>query len=41
MNITKHCNEIEDKGFTIIKDFFDKNQLNKVKKSLLEMLNYI
>ena len=41
MDINKHCHEIENNGFTIIKDFFNKNQLNKVKKSLIEMLNYI
>ena len=41
MNINKHCKEIEENGFTIIKNFLNKKKLNNVKKSLLEMLNYI
>ena len=41
MNIKKHCKEIDENGYTIIKNFFNKSKLTKIKNSLLEMLNYI
>lgn len=41
MNINKHCKEIDENGYTIIKNFFNKSKLTKIKNSLLEMLNYI
>ena len=41
MNINKHCKNISSDGYTIIENFFSKKQLDKVKSSLLDMLNYI
>ena len=41
MNIKKHCKEIDENGYTIIENFFNKSKLTKIKNSLLEMLNYI
>ena len=41
MNINKHCKNIYSDGYTIIENFFSKKQLDKVKSSLLDMLNYI
>lgn len=41
INQKKAINEIREKGYYIIEDFLSKNELNKVKETILEVLHYI
>jgi hypothetical protein len=41
MHNTKIINEIKDNGFSIVENYFDKNELKFIKNSFLETLQYI
>ena len=41
LNEKKLTQDIDKKGYTLIKGFFDKKKLNNIKNSLLDILNYI
>ena len=41
MNYLKTIKEIKTNGYSICNDFYKKKDLNKIKNSLLNTLNYI